>query len=437
MLDRSTRSTALAWLLGTALLAPCRALADDTVLRRELDATRAELARTQDELAATRSALADLTRRVDEIAATPAVSEAPPGVSAAAGQTARLAPVNANNPAISFVVDAQGASDTRDGDGAGFSLASGELFISAPIDPFLRGYASINGSSEEGFDIEEAALVTTALPGNFTVKAGRFFADVGRLSKWHDEALPFVDRPPSLERLIGGESGAEGMEVSWLAPTDHFIQLTTGVYNSVGSERREEGGGFFGKRSFSELSYLARPHTYFDLASTANLELGGTFLAVPQRHRRRLWGIDATFRHQPGTSDLYQGLTLGGEWLWNHEQFEDIDLVVDENGDPVLDDDGNEVFGPGRKSRTGGYGYAEAFFARSWSGGVRFDYSEALDDAIDRERTYSAFVTWMPSEFHRLRAQVDQIVSAGRDDQRFTLQWTAFLGSHRHGFATR
>jgi outer membrane receptor protein involved in Fe transport len=96
--------------------------------------------------------------------------------------------------------------------------------------------------------------------------------------------------------------------------------------------------------------------------------------------------------------------------------------------------------------------YFESFFGRRFSAGLRFDYSEAPADIVntsvlylaplsanpDQIRTYSLFVTWMPSEFHRLRLQLDQVVARDQpDDQRITLQWTAFLGSHSHGFTTR
>jgi hypothetical protein len=357
---------------------------------------------------------------------------AAPAPAFAEGSTARIAPVNADNPAISFVVDARGSSDT-DGDGAGYSLASGELFITAPIDPFLRGFASINGTTEEGFDVEEAALVTTALPLDLTAKGGRFFADVGRLSHWHDEQLPFVDRPPSIDRLIGGESGAEGAEFSWLAPLPFFAQLTAGSYNSIGNERREEPDEFGtqpDRRHFSSLTWLARPLAYLDLTETASVELGGTFAVRPAEERRNLYGVDVTFRHQPGTSGFYQGTVVAAEWLWNDEDFVDVELGTDPvTGDPIL--------GSGTFHRQGGYAYVESSFGRRYSGGLRFDYSEALFAALDLQRTYTAFLTWKPSEFHRLRLQGDHIDLVGPTDNRLTVQWTAFLGSHAHGFQNR
>jgi hypothetical protein len=387
----------------------------------ELSAVQAELAATQQELAVTKDTLARVVQRLDQLEATGAATA--PG---AAPAGPRLAPVNADNPAISFVVDTLLKTDTE-GSGWDFQLQSGELFISAPIDPFLRGYTAIVASSEEGFDIEEAALVTTSLPWNLTVKGGRFFADVGRFPHWHVEQLPFTDRPPSIERLIPGESGAEGAEVVWLAPIEHYVRVTGGVYNSIG-ERDElpPDVGSGGSRGFDELTFLVHPSTYFDLTDTLNLELGGTFFTSPKHGARYLYGVDATLRHQPGTSELYQGLVIGSEWLWNNEKFKNVD------------DDGEIIPGAQRFKRDGGYAYLEAFFARQYSLGGRFDYAQEPVDATDRQRTWSAFATWYPSEFQRLRFQFDQIDPTDtQNDQRFTLQWTAFLGSHSHGFATR
>jgi hypothetical protein len=387
----------------------------------ELTAVKAELAATKEELAVTRDALTRVERRLDQL-------ESSTAVPSEATSTPRLPPVNIDNPGISFVVDTSLQSDTQ-GSGWDFALRSGELFISAPIDPFLRGYASLAGSSEEGFDIEEAALITTALPWNLTVKGGRFFADVGRFPHWHGEQLPFVDRPPSIERLIPGESRAEGAEITWLAPIEHYFRVTTGIYNEIG-ERDElpPDVGSSGSRGFDQLTWLVHPSTYFDLTDTLSLELGGTFVTVPDNSTRFLYGVDATLRHQPGTSEFYQGFVIGSEWLWNEEEFRS------------LDPDTGEVI-PGasqRFHRNGGYAYLETFFNRRFSLGIRGDYAEDPFGPANRQGTYSAFATWMPSEFHRLRFQFDEIDTNGQqDDQRFTLQWTAFLGSHTHGFATR
>ncbi len=390
----------------------------------ELTAVQSELAATRAQLGATQAALEAVERRLDQLESSAAAPvQAPSGP--------RIPPVNIDNPAVSFVVDTTLETDTH-GSGWDFALQSAELLISAPIDPFLRGYASLAGSSEEGFDVEEAALITTSLPWNLTVKGGRFFADVGRLPHWHVEQLPFVDRPPSIERLIPGESRAEGAELAWLAPTEHYFRVTTGIYNSIGeTDELPPTVGSNGSRGFDQLTWLVHPSTYFDLTDTLNLELGGTFATVADRGARTLYGFDATLRHQPGTSQLYQGFVLGSEWYWNNAEFQE---VVEIGTDP----DGNPIFGNERFRRDGGYAYLEAFLGRPYSLGARFDYAEEPFGPVDRQLGYSAFATWYPSEFQRLRFQVDQIDRRhARNDQRFTLQWTAFLGSHTHGFATR
>lgn len=433
-------------LLALAIASPlaAHADADPENLASELDRTKSELAQTRDELALTREALATLSRKVDALeSARPAAAS-----SESTGATARLAPVNADNPAVSFVVDTIGYSNSRAepfefraNDGVGFELQSAELFVSAPVDPFLRAYGVFAASTLEGFDVEEAALVTTGLPWNLGVKGGRFFADVGRLSHFHPEMLPFVDRPPSIDRMVGGESQAEGAELSWLAPLPFFAQLTLGAYNRVGAERIEEPDEFglpFGTRSFSELTYLARPLFYFDVTDSFGVEFGGTGLFIPRDHERALYGLDVTLRHQSGTRGFYQGTTFGVEWMWNDERFADVNEVIDpETGLVLIDDEGNPVLASERFGRNGGYAYFETFLPRGFSFGGRFDYSEAVAGAPDRLRTTSAFLTWMPSEFHRLRLQFDNFQSDDAIDQRYTLQWTAFIGSHSHGFQNR
>ena len=401
--DRSRAAAAL--LALGALISPELGRAESP--EAQISKLQAELAATKSELGETKALLSALSQKVDELSraavAAPAESQAVPG------QTARIPPVNADNPAISFVVDTKGIANTNADQGVGWALGSAELFVSAPIDPFLRGYASINGSTDQGFDVEEAALVTTALPYNLTVKGGRFFADFGRFPHWHQEALPFVDEPPSIQRIIGGEAEADGIETSWLAPTDQYFELTVGSYNGLGDQQ-----AVMPNRSWSALTYLVRPKTYFDLSETVSLDLGGSFVSVPTDSERALYGLDATFRHQPGTSELYQGTVVGAEWYWNNQRTP------------------SERF-----TRQGGYAYFESFFARRFSFGARADYAENPFGDSDRQRTWSGFLTWNPSEFQRLRFQFDQIALAGPNDQRFTLQWTAFIGSHSHGFAAR
>ena len=114
-----------------------------------------------------------------------------------------------------------------------------ELNVAASVDPFARGYAVINASAdpvtgEATAAVEEAALQTTSLPWNLTLKAGRFFGEFGRLSYIHDHELPFVNRPLVLDQYIGGESRTDGVQVNCLLPIAHYVSLTAGVGDQFG-----------------------------------------------------------------------------------------------------------------------------------------------------------------------------------------------------------
>ena len=354
-----------------------------------------------------------------------------------AGGTARLDQVEKSvtavrgapfslNPAIGLAIDA--TAEHRAKAGGDFNFRAAELGISASIDPFARGYAFFTGSKDE-FEVEEAAVVTTSLPFNLQARAGRFFADFGRLAKFHEHELPFVNFPLSLERIVGGESKADGMEWSYLFPTPFFLRTTLGGYNKIGEENERLDNSK--SRSWSRFTYLARLHTYFDLTDNQSLELG-TNLAYtpsiripgdPRGGDRTLSGIDVTYRYQPLASTLYEGFTLGGELFGNSER------VERESGF-------RRMFAPG------GYAYGEAKINRAWSAGFLFDHAPSLESPGKKTKGYSPFVTWNLSEFNRLRFQYSFLDDKVREERterghQFFLQWTTVLGSHTHGFRTR
>src|SRR5262249_45110116 len=137
------------------------------------------------------------------------------------------------NPAIGLIVDTVGSY--TENQGGNFEMRSAELGLSASVDPFARAYAILNGT-QDSFEVEEAAIVTTSLPFNLGLQGGRFFADFGRLSKFHDHDLPFVNRPVVLDEYVGGESQADGVQGSWLVPIGQYLNLTAGMYNKVGAD---------------------------------------------------------------------------------------------------------------------------------------------------------------------------------------------------------
>src|SRR5205814_925404 len=129
----------------------------------------------------------------------------------------------------------------------------------------------------------EAAVVTTHLPRGLMLRAGRYFANFGRLPKFHDHELPFVERTPSLDTFFDGEAKADGAEVTYLLPLPFFLQASLGASNGIGANntRLEEdqtvnpgGTGNTVGRTGKAFTYNGRLFTYIALGDSNGLDLG-------------------------------------------------------------------------------------------------------------------------------------------------------------------
>lgn len=384
---------------------------------------------------ATAEEVAELERRVDALM-----------------ERGKQTPVSVFNPAIGFVGETIFGYNSRANTATGFErpggwdayLRSAELNFEASIDPFLRGYAVINASADAATGdasvaVEEAALVTRTLPWNLTAQVGRFFAEFGRLSSFHEHDLPFVLRPLALESFVFGESQTDGLQVNWLVPSRHYLSVTAGTGLKFG-DLATDPGAF---RSGDELNYWARGSTYFDLTRDVNLEVGVSGLWAPRQNlvldeeatvnqrERQVAGVDLTVRYQPLAAGLHRGLEWGTEYLYGHGRYE-----FDPDGVPGTGDE----FGDWNHSH-GLYTYATWKFHRDWSAGFLYDWTQAVEDRRKQAHRYSPYVTWRPSEFQLIRLQYSYTrpnsATGLSDDHAVYLQWTWTIGSHSHGFRHR
>jgi hypothetical protein len=345
------------------------------------------------------------------------------------------------NPAIGLVLDA--SFDHLGQAGSTFNFRSAELGLAASIDPYARMYSFITGSNN-GVEVEEAAAITTSLPWNLTAKGGRFFADFGRFPKYHPHELPFVNQPLSIQRMVGGESQADGAEVNYLFPTPFFLRATFGGYNKIGAENEQVDN--LKPRAASRFTYLGRLNTYFDLTDNHSVELGTSLAYTPSVRLqgdasggdRILGGVDLTYRYQPLASTVYQGFTWGSEFYNNSQRFP-FDIEVPNPDDPSILV--TQTVGERRRSY-GGYSYGELKLNKNWATGFLFDYAPIVDNPSQRTLSYSPYVTWYLSEFNRLRLQYSYLknnFSADKAEKgnQFFVQWTTVIGAHTHGFLTR
>jgi len=357
------------------------------------------------------------------------------------------------NPAIGFVGELIPSYRTKSSEKTGsdrpggwdFFVRSMELNLAGSVDPFARAYAVLNASAdpvtgEANVTVEEAAIQTTSLPWNLTLKGGRFFAEFGRLSYIHDHELPFVNRPLVLDTYIGGESKTDGVQLNFLLPIPHYVSLTAGVGNQFGDTPNNVGG----IRHASGLNYWGRASTYFDLTPNISLETGfsglynpntndrGGLLVQPDgstlaENRRLVVGGDLMLRYLPLRNNQFKSLTLGTELLYSDNRY----LLTSPDGLLLKQSVGS----------FGLYSYLAYKFHRQWTAGFEFDWVQYPQDNHAQTLQYSPYITWALSHWNQLRLQythtTNNTATGLKDNDAVYLQWAWIIGSHAHGWQER
>lgn len=316
---------------------------------------------------------------------------------------------------------------------------------SANVDPFTKAWAVANASAdsqtnEASLGIEEAAIQTTALPGNLSLTAGRFFGEFGRLSYIHDHEMPFVNRPLVLDQYIGGESRTDGAQLNWLLPTERYLSLSFGAGSGFGGDRPASDPG--GYRSARELSFWGRLSTYDDLNDNWQLETGLSAMATPTENAtndeatwtetsRHLAGIDMKLSYVPLENNQFQRFTWGNELLYSDNKY-------------LFNPDGTAGSGDEYSANEGAFGlysYVDYRWHRQWSGGFLFDYVQEAQDPSSQTFGYSPYLAYSISHWNQLRLQFTHTEHSGNSqlapDNAIYLQWTWIIGAHEHGWQQR
>jgi hypothetical protein len=314
------------------------------------------------------------------------------------------------------------------------------------VDPYLKAWAILNANSG-GVGLEEATLETTALPYNLTVRGGRLFAAFGRMGHFHGHELPVIDRPNSLGTFIGGETQADGLEVSYLLPTDTFANATLGLYNKLGAENTRAANDT--ARPLSGFTYLGRLNTTLEPGEDHQVDLGVSSAWTPRRPvtenmattvsgnvvgevtKKNTWrtltGIDVTYRWQPAAGGLYKGLLWGTEVFQNNERTYGLNV-----GDDNLPKD--------RVKSYAGYTFVQAKLGRHWRPTLMYDVTQDVAAARANTNTVTLALTYDVTEYQRLRGSFSQVTNSlpgSWHNDVVGLQWTAVFGHHVHGFRDR
>jgi hypothetical protein len=447
--------------LALAMAAPLVALADTpsdiAALRQEIDAIRAAYeARLQSLEQRLKVAEAKASTAPQAVAAPPAAPPTPQAAAAPAGGGA-----NAFNPAMSLILSGLYTRTSQDpakyaitgfqlpasaevGPGTrGLSLAESELGFAASIDPWWRGAANIALHPDDSVSVEEAYVQTTSLGNGLALKAGRFFSGVGYLNAQHAHTWDFVDNPLAYQAMLGTQYGDDGVQLTWLAPTDQFIEIGVELGRGrsfPGGDNSRNGAGMVALTahtggdigdSHSWRAGLSMLNAKADDQELVGLNAGGNSVTNAFSGRTRVWVADAIWKWAPNGNATRTSFKLQGEYLRSTR-----------TGSLVYDVGNTDSAGAYRAVQSGWYVQGVYQFMPRWRVGLRTERLDAgspdyglnaglLAASNYSPRKNSLMVDFNTSEFSRVRVQIarDNARQGGSDNQLF-LQYQMSLGAH-------
>ena len=393
-----------------------------------------------DALAAAKAAQAELQQmkaaqssQAVAAASAPAASAAPSAGSAA----------NAFNPAISLILNglyehhSLASDDYRRagfplvgeaGPGPqGLHLGESELSFAASIDDKFYGQMTLTMDSAGGethTGIEEAYIDTTALPDGFTLRAGRFYSNVGYLNSHHTHTDFFSDRPLAYQAFLGNQYGDDGVQARWVAPTDTYLEIGGEVFRGDNFP----AGGAANAGSGVKTLFL---HAGGDIGVEQAWLAGVSLLRADARGaedgfsgRDNLYLADLTWKWAPRGAFKDAGVVLRSELFLDDRKGTVTDLA--DPAQPAVAWDGQ---------RRGAYLEGLYRFSRQWDAGYRYDRLWAPSSgpyASDHDpQRHTAMLTWHNSEFSLFRLQYSHDApQAHFIDHALMLQYQVSLGAH-------
>lgn len=323
------------------------------------------------------------------------------------GQTTTTGLSRAFNPAISANGLFLGSYTSREEEGAepgtGLHFQEMEVQLASFVDSYLKADLILALPGGEGIEVEEGYVLTQGLPYNLILKAGKFYAELGRHNTLHTHAFPFIDPPLVLEHLLGDEGLNEtGLGLSALLPAPWYAELSGQVLNG--------DNALFASPRGRDLLCVGHLKNFWDLGDAATLELGGSWAGGDNQDQElsSLAGADLTLKWRPPRRSLYRGLVWQSEYLYARR------------GRPV-----------GAEKQGGCYTLLQYQFARRWWAQVRWDlFGLPRLAGAEREHRLSGLLALVPSEFSALRLQYSRLDREGGAENQVLAQFNFTIGSH-------
>lgn len=358
-------------------------------------------------------------------------------------------------------------------------LSFGHIELGASVEVANKFKGKLNAAiarhdGETELELEEAYLQTLGLGNGFTAKAGRFLTDVGRVNKQHNHAWDFIDAPLVYQGLWGAKYIDDGLGLSWIAPTDTYIEVGLNALAGSGFPAGGERPGGVG-------SSVLFANIGGDINASSSWQFGLSYHDADVLHREGGHGHGEEEHEDEHEEELHAGeeheehegeehghgeatpsftgssktVGLNAVYKWSpngnpknkHFILQAEYFTRDEEGEVELE--GTDEASSLTADQSGYYIQGIYKFAPHWRAGLRYDRVKSNNRGGDEEvieeaglsnegvtpKRYSAMVEWVPSEYRRVRLQFNQDKSSGETDNQVFLQFTQSFGAHAaHSF---
>jgi hypothetical protein len=305
----------------------------------------------------------------------------------------------------------------------GINFNYGEMSLYSIVDPYFDLFAVI-GLSPDGAGLEEAYFTTRKLPYGFQVKAGKFLASFGRVNEQHEHFWDFANRPLVSTALFGGEGLKEiGAQITWVAPTPFFLVFGAEVLNGDNEQSFGTSGLSDAGRNVS-IDAMQGPNLYIGFIRSS-FDIGDASILFGISNAMGTTRIDQGFSSVEETGEAVNANAdiIGGDVTVKYSldairylsfQSEYMHRVM--NGTDYTRDSLNAVSSLSLdKHHSGFYTQLVAKIDLLWRIGVRFDLLMQNDVTLrgvnqympSNLPRYSAMIEYSPTEFSRLRLQLD------------------------------
>lgn len=378
----------------------------------------------------------DLRQRIDDLEEEMDEAREPP-------EQRRSRVLNLFNPRITVFGNFVGRLDdkevrTEDGDRIDnrFNLREVEIDFRASIDPWADGVViaafesevpnEYEAGIEEGYLTLKRLPILETSPWGLKLKAGRFKGEFGRINRIHTHDLPWVTRPLSFQQFLGDHGyTSNGVSAQFFVPTP-------GEGNSLEATAQILGGGEIGvaeEYEGADPSGVGRLAWFFDLGLGHDIEVGGSAFygkhieevivapgpppVIDTAHNltAQLYGIDFTYKWKPFEAGEWRSFLVGGE-----AYYADLDQPTGPDSHPK-----------------GFFLWTQVQFNRSLYLGLRYDFTEAIEDPDDETQSIGVFLSYYTTEFLRFRVGYEHFKSDIDDlddlDSAY-LEFNFVIGSH-------